>query len=132
MLNLDQDDVDPRMERVVQTLGAKLECFKGVFLSDQVVDRIDRLLKEHRATWRLRGVDVPEMVAVVFPHYGFVEVLRKDLEIEGVQSAVVGFVQKFPDMTKEELTAAMFRAFPDYASKLQSNRALHAPMRRPH
>lgn len=129
MLNTDGDDVDPRMERVVQTLGAKLETFVGKFIDDRVVDKIDRVVKDHRATWRLRGVDVPEMVAVVFPHYGFVEVLRRDLEPDGIQSAVVGFVRKFPDMTKEELATAMLRAFPDYVTKLQASKALHAPMK---
>lgn len=124
MLNIDGDDVDPRMERVVQTLGAKLETFRGAFITPQTIDAVNRLVKDHRATWRLRGVDVPKMVAVVLPTTGAVEILRQDLDVAGIQAAVVGLVKKYPSAGCEEIAAAFLRAFPDYVTRLQSQKAL--------
>lgn len=125
-LNIDQEDVDPRMERVVQTLGAKLEGFKKLFLSDRVVKDIDALLKDHRGTWRMRGVDVPVMVAVILPQVGAIEVLRADLHPFAIQRAVIGLVQKYPTVTKEELAKAVFRVYPHYVKFLQSQHVLHS------
>lgn len=125
MLNLDQEDVDPRMEQVVQTLGAKLEGYRGVFLSDRIIRQIDEMLKDHRNTWKMRGVDCPKMVAVVLAKCGVVEILREDLEFKALQSAVVGIVKKYPGVEKEELARAMFRVFPHYANALVSQKALN-------
>lgn len=120
-LNIDGDDVDPRLERMVQTLGKKLEQYKGVFVSDHVTREIDQLVKDHRTSWRLRGVNCPPLVAVIFPEEGYVHVLRADLDTKGVQAAVLGFKKMFPLMSTEELAQAMHRAFPDYARKLHLN-----------
>lgn len=125
MLNIDQEDVDPRLEEVVRTLGAKLETYKSCFLSDRVVRDIDHLLKDHRNTWRLRGVNVPKMVAVILTQVGAVEVFREDLDPNGIRSAVIGVVKKYPNVQKEELAKAFFRVFPHYASSLQTQKVLN-------
>lgn len=120
-LNIDGEDVDPRLEQAVVTLGHKLEKYKGSFISDHVVKEIEKTVKEHRSTWMLRGVVLPKLAVVVLPNTGRVYVYRADLDRKGIQAVVMGLKKLHPQMSVEELARAMFRAYPDYAPSLSVN-----------
>lgn len=106
--------VDPRVNDVVQRLGAYLERFQQFEFTPEIVDCIESDVRDVYVQGLLRGVAVPRMTAVVLPRLRAIEIYRADLNEKGVRTVILNATRKYPEIRMDELVVAVRRAFPDY------------------
>ena len=94
----------------VRACGAR----HGNLITQNLVDDITDLLKAHRRECKMRGIDFPEMVCLVVPEVGAIEIIRRDSTREALQIHVVNLTVKYPAIRPEHIAAALQRAFPDF------------------
>lgn len=105
---------DPRIGQAVRQLVARLAKFRGAPLRKETFDDINALVKDHRRQCRMHGIDFPHLTALVLTGVGAIEMVRKDLDLKGVQTIVVNLTRRYPQVTPEELARAVGWAFPWY------------------
>lgn len=83
-------------------------------LTKPLLDSLFTVIKDHRAEFRLQGVDFPVMVALVVPRLGIVEFKRADLDVASLRITIVNFVRQYqPHIKMDEVVAAFRMAYPD-------------------
>lgn len=117
-MDYDDSENNPAIQTATQQLFARLKTHLGRPMTEGVKRDVRRTIKEHRGDMRRRGIRYPEMTVVFMPKAGFMEVLRADLEIKGVQTAMINITVKVPHVTREELARGIVEAFPWYASRI--------------
>lgn len=111
-----------RLNQSATDLLRKLKLFcTGRLLSNQSLDALDQIAKDHRAWARLHGIPFPRMSIVVIPRLGIIEIWRADLERADLEHHVVRMVRKFPRLLMPELADAIARSYPDFKPKSLSN-----------
>lgn len=105
---------DPRQQQALRYLMARLERFMGARLTKSTFEDINTVVKDHRRECKRRGVDFPELTAMVLTGVGAVEMFRRDLDTAGIRQAILSVVQKHPRVTREELVMAVKWAYPHY------------------
>jgi hypothetical protein len=110
------EDDHPEMIKAQQELLRRLGKVLGNgrnALTKPFLDRLFGVIKDHRAAYRIKGVDFPVMVALVVPRLGIVEFARADLDIASLRIKIVNFVRFNPNATMEEVVQAFRMAYPD-------------------
>jgi hypothetical protein len=106
------DEHHPEMQQALQELITRLEFYLGHDVSRGLFDSYFRIVKEHRARWRTKGVDFPALVVIVVPRLGVIELKRADLSKESILVSVLNFVREYPQAQMEEVVAAFRAAYP--------------------
>ncbi len=108
------DDTDAVVEAGAHLLRL-MHRFMGKPMNQSTVDVVCEMITVHRTFWkRSRGVDFPEVVPVVLPRARFIQLVRRDLDRDGVARIIVALGREVPGVTMEDIAAGIARAFPDY------------------
>jgi hypothetical protein len=99
-------------QELMRRIGIALGPF-GKRMDRSFIDKLFSVIKDHRAEYRLKGVDFPVLVVVMVPRLGVVHFCRADLDIASIRVQIVNFVQMNPGVTMPEVVAAFRAAFPD-------------------
>lgn len=109
------DERHPEMIRAQQDLTRQLGHVLdrgNTALTTSFLDKLFGVLRDHRAQWRMRGVDFPVMVALAVPRLGIIEFKRADLDILSIRVSIVNFVRIHPKVTMDEVVTAFRVAYP--------------------
>jgi hypothetical protein len=99
-------------------LAAKINQFLGRPMNGRTLQVVDEILVDHRTRCRLRGLDFPEVVAVIMPTAGNIDVVRRDLDRSGIEILIVNLARKYPSVSRDDLAFGINRAFPGYAKMI--------------
>jgi hypothetical protein len=116
-VRLAADENDPRLTAAVKLIGDELA--RKFLVRDLTVANVERIV-EHLDVLRTRlrlndGVEVPALVPIVLQRYGYVMLVRADLEHDGIQATIRNLAVMFPDVhALADLAPAIRAAFPDY------------------
>lgn len=110
---------DPRLAAAVTALGKFLVQFTGAPITEGLIKTIQEHVDDFRVTARLRGIDMPKMVVVAFPHAGFIQVWPREQEAKDLNLRLVSLIRQFKAQGRpcdpEELAKAIRRAYPEYS-----------------
>lgn len=106
---------DAERSREQQRLSLKVTRFLGQPMNGRTLARIDEILDDHRQRCRMQGLDFPEVVAVVMPTVGNIDVVPRDLDLKGIETLILNLVRKYPSVSRDDLAFGINRAFPGYA-----------------
>lgn len=109
------EDMDPRLTEAAKDLTKRIFRWSGKNMTARVVREIEEEVRHHRVHWTLRGVDFPKMVVIAVASIGRIFMFRKEMELAGVQGAIVKIIKEHPEVDKQELASEVMRAWPDYA-----------------
>lgn len=96
-------------------LTARIVLFLGRDMTGRNIEKIEEVIKEHRRGCRMRGLNFPELVAIVMPTSGNLEIIPREQDRAGIETLIVNLARKWPSVTADELGFAINRAFPEYA-----------------
>lgn len=109
----DLDDVLPR-HVLAPTVHKLSSLIRGARLSSQLLYQVEALLRHEVTRIRLAGHKCPDLVIVFFESLGWIEIVRADLEHNGIQRLVQNVIRRFPHVSIQQLLIAVRRAFPNY------------------
>ncbi len=110
---------DVRMQVACNQLAARLEQFRNKALNKELIDDIQRVVKQHRAESKLRdGLDFPELTPMIVPRLGTLHLVRRDLRVRDVAVVLQNITAMYPTVTSAELAQAVRWAFPAYVKAL--------------
>lgn len=89
---------------------------RGIGLTDAAVYRIKDVIAEHRKEMKLRGIRFPKVVAIVMAKYGAIEIVRRDLDRDALQTIILNITVKYPGVTPEDIANGIHHAFPNLRS----------------
>ena len=118
MREMTDDERDLEQKR----LEFKVNKFLGADMNGRTVEAIEDVVKDHRHTCRLRGMDFPELAVIVLPVIGSIDVVSRDLDQKGIETLIVNLAKKYPAVSAAELGFAINRAFPGYAKMVDAAR----------
>lgn len=95
-------------------LALKIERFLGQPMNGRMLEKIDGILADHRQRCRMRGLDFPDVVAVVMPTAGNIDVVSRELDQKGIETLIVNLARKYPTVSRDDLAFGINRAFPGY------------------
>lgn len=110
------DETHPDMRQAQSQLMQRLGAIMGDgthVLTKPFLDSMYDAVRQHRAEWRVKGVDFPVLVALVIPRLGIVQWMRADLDISSIKTQIVNFVRFNPRATMDEVVWAFRAAYPD-------------------
>lgn len=90
----------------------------GQDMNDATVQRIEEIIVDHRTRLRTQGLDFPELVPIVLPRNGTVDVVVRDMDIRGIEVTIVNLTRKYPSVSREDLAFGIGRAFPEYVKRV--------------
>lgn len=114
---LDQEAEDARLNNAAGHLHARLvaRVYKhGRRFTPNCIHDLVICVKEHRRECARRGIAFPEMALVILPEQGAVEAIRRDSTREAIQQHILNWTVKHPNVTPQEIGAAILRAFPEF------------------
>jgi hypothetical protein len=101
------------MEQAKRGLFALLAGYRGKDLTGPLLDRLMSEVAAHRRMWRWKGVDFPPLVPLVNEGKGYIELVRADLDREGILACIRNFIIRNPELTSQDIAIAVKRAWPD-------------------
>jgi hypothetical protein len=108
---------DLRANRAASILFERVKhVVAGHVVSRSLIERIERLVRDHRVEASLAGIKFPTMVVLPLPYQGAVQLVRADLDEKGIQTIVLNLTVQYPDVTAPELAAAVHHGFPRFRS----------------
>lgn len=108
------DENHPEMQRAKNDLLVALATFRGCQVDNQTMVDLNNTIAEHRARWRIKGVDFPVLAALIVPRLHIISLVRADLDQKAIESRIVQFVKENPQVTARDVAQAVKWAFPDY------------------
>lgn len=91
---------------------------KHVVMSGPFVQEVEDICKQYTTMARMAGVKFPDVVVVFSPEIGYVEIVRADLEEDGLRQLVKNIAVKYEEELKGRpdaariVTDSLLRAFP--------------------
>lgn len=106
------DESHPLMIEALRQLKFRVQLRVGLPCTPSNVDSMHRTVRDHRAQWRMKGVDFPELVPLVIYRVGIIDWVRADLDSRSIVVKIVNFVRAHTDVTMPEVVEAFRRAYP--------------------
>lgn len=88
---------------------------RGRRFDNATLRKVDEVTYNYVAALSKRGINFPQLVAVVIPSKGWIALYRRDLDIGSVRTIARNLAVRFPDLHPQELAASLKGAWPDYA-----------------
>lgn len=113
------DDVTdhPLAPAAVTELEGRLRALARMrpYLDRETRRRILQLRDDWRAAWKLKGVEMPELVVVCVGRLGTtnIELWRRDLDLKNLRVKVVNFMRSHPSLVPGEVWTALKAAYPE-------------------
>lgn len=135
MLDLNTDEYVPK--EVLQSVAKRLHAVinSNRTLNRSLVQNIESIITDETVRIRKAGFHFPDLKVVYFESVGWVEIVRADLEAEGIERVVTNVIQRFPNIDVRQLVVSIHRAFPHYhkddgmAEALRAGAAIEAKLR---
>jgi hypothetical protein len=110
------DIEDEALQRAAAPRVAKLRAFVSRPMTRQTFHEIDQCVYDETVRIRIRtGIRLPALTAIILPRWGWIEVVRADMEHRGIQVVIRNLITRFPNIDgANDLAPAIRRAFPRY------------------
>lgn len=106
-----------KMRRAEEVLNNRIVglCGTRAHIDGELMVQVNDLIKRHRREWRLRGVDVPELVCVPLTEVNALELVLASSTPMQLRAHVQAWQTKYPKLTAECISAGVALAFPKYS-----------------
>jgi hypothetical protein len=91
-----------------------LACYVGRRLDNESIRNIQEIIVYHTTVIRRNSPRFPNLVPVIFEKRGHIDVVRADMEHDGIQQLIRNAVTRMPGIEASEIAASIGRAFPAY------------------
>jgi hypothetical protein len=113
----DHETEDEHLERLQQYLGDDLNRWLTAtvrYFDNQTLRALYELVHRKAEAMRREVRYFPRLVPIVLPSVGFVQLVRRDLETQGIENTIINLARTFPALDPRELAQAIKKAFPEY------------------
>lgn len=124
MLDIGDEAVPKEVLRNFATSLGKIIYNKK--LDGRAVRELEYCVEYETAQIRKKGFAFPTLRVLYFESLGWIEIVRADLEHEGIQRIVQNVIQRFPGVSVQQLVTSIQRAFPLYHPDDTGAEGLHA------
>lgn len=108
------DDQSFKQALAEKELHRRLKVFMHKPMTLGTMQAIDTMVHDFAVDQRKRGVDFPQLTAIIVPERGLIRLAARDLDQKGIGAHILSLVRLCPQITKDELARAIRRAWPDY------------------
>lgn len=110
---------DPRVQRAAENLNRQLgQLYLGAQFTKRVFDEACELVQWHRKQCLSRGIQFPKLVVLPLIKQRAIEVVRADMDLQGIRTTMLNLTVKYPSITAQEIAEAVQGAFPDYIKSI--------------
>lgn len=108
------DNQDELLDKAQAELHEKLKRFLHKSWTESTFRELDEMVHDFAVAKRQKGVDFPQVTAIVIPSRRHIRLARRDLDHAGIQAHIQSIINLWPDITALEIAPAIKRAWPDY------------------
>lgn len=113
------EETDARAQCAAQELQLLARQFLAVNgLTPNTVIRLQEMVRDETRRFRQEGIDFPRLALLALPKQQAVKFYRRDLDEKGIKNVIVELTREFPEITSQEIAAAIMSAYPEYARKI--------------
>lgn len=97
-----------------EEFSRRLARFLGRKLDGQALYDIAVTVRDTTTEFRLKGIKLPEMTAIILERTGHIILARADAEHDDIQQRIRNIAIQWPWLLAGEIAEAIRRAYPDY------------------
>lgn len=110
-------DHEARVEAVrVQMFNHLRQALLGEQLTGATLQMAREIVAFHVEKGRKNGVAMPELAIMAFPKQGGLEVVNRDMDLNGIRITILNLTAKYPRITAAEIAEAVRAIWPDVRS----------------
>jgi|GEM_PF-4983687 len=106
--------VDPRLAIVTRLMMDDLQrAILGADLNSHVLEKTREIVAYHSGKAKREGIDFPELAIMVFPKQGGIEIVNRDMDVQGIRITILNLTVKYPKISVAEIVDAVKQIWPN-------------------
>lgn len=116
----DTDNPERVNQCAMELFGMVNRALVGRHMDESALHDLREVITAHKIRARQEGIPMPDLAIMVLPAQNTFEIVRADLDGDGIARTIKRLAAKYPGIGALELAEAVRGAFPDYRFRAAS------------